>query len=111
MAAVKEDVSFVDEHERELFATALLGEDVRKFLLNDPVGRYLHHRAKLEIQQAEVDALGVDPDGWRGWLYSRRKLRIIRQKAQVARLLINFLAEAIMEGNNAEKELDDYRRP
>jgi len=25
--------------------------------------------------------------------------------------LIDFLAEAIMNGQNAERELDDYRRP
>ncbi len=111
MAARAEDVSFVDERERELFATAMLGEEVRKFLMNDPVGRYLHHRAKQQIQQAEIDALKVDPDGWRGWLQSRRKLRLIRQRADVARTFINWLAEAIMDGNNAEKELDDYRRP
>jgi hypothetical protein len=110
MAARAEDVSFVDEAERELFAVAILGEDVRKFLLTDPVGRYLHHRAKLMVQQAEVDALKVDPDGWRGWFQARRKLRLIRQRADVARAFMDWLAEAIMEGNNAEQKLEDYRR-
>ena len=107
----RDSVSFQDEKERELFATALLGEDVRKFLLNDSVGRYLHHRAKAQILQAEIDALEVDPDGWRGWFQARRKLRVIRQRAQVSRAFINWLAEAIMDGRNAEKALEDYRRP
>ncbi|HTS55217.1 MAG TPA: hypothetical protein VMH26_18260, partial [Burkholderiales bacterium] len=59
-------VEFVDERERELFGAAVLAEDVRTFLRSH-VGRYLHHRAKLEIEQAQVDALTVDPDGW-SWL-------------------------------------------
>lgn len=109
MAASREDVSFVDEQERDLFNLAVLGEDVRKFLLNDPVGQLLHHRAKLQIREAEVAALEIDPDGWRAYLV-RRRLRLIRQKAQVARAFINWLAEAIMDGRNAEKALEDYRR-
>lgn len=104
------NVNFKNEHERELFATAMLAEDVRKFLLSDPVGRYLHHRAKAQISQAEIDALTIDPDGWRGWLYARRKLRVIRQRADVARAFINWLSEAIVDGDNAGKELDDENR-
>jgi hypothetical protein len=100
------NVTFRDEKERELFAAVMLGENVRRFLLEDPVGRYLHHRAKQVIGQAEVDALTVDPDGWRGWFQARRKLRKLRQRAEAARMFINFLAEAINDGNNAERELD-----
>lgn len=103
--------TFVDDKERELFAAAMLSEKVRIFLLNDPVGRYLHHRAKQQIGQAEIDALTIDPDGLRGWFVARRKLRAIRMRAEVARAFINWLAEAIMDGDNAAKELDDYRRP
>lgn len=106
-----ENIRFVDEHERELFALVLLSDKVVAFLKNDPVGQYLHHRAKIMLQQAEVDALKLDPDGWRGWFQTRRKLRAIRQRADVARAFINFLAEAINDGRNAEKELDDYRSP
>ena len=102
-------VNFVDERERELFALATLGEEARRFLLEHPVGRYLHHRAKVEVQQAEIDALEVNPDSWRGWFRERRRLRTIRMRAAVARTFINWLAEAIVNGDNAEKELEDYR--
>lgn len=110
MAVSEKDLTFRDETERELFATALLGEQVITFFKTDPVGQYLHERAKLMIKQAEVDALEVDPDGWRGWLSARRKLRVIRQRAQVARMFINFLADAINDGRNAEGVLAEYRK-
>jgi len=109
MAASRPDrkLNFADERERDLFNIALLGEDVIHFFQTDPVGKMLHHRAKLEIQQAEVDALAVDVDGWRGWLFAQRKLRRIRQRAEVARLFIRWLGDAIIEGQNASRELED----
>lgn len=104
-----QDIVFADEKERELFAEFQLGEEVRAFLLKDPVGRYLHGRAKTMVLQAEIDALQVDPDGWRGWLFARRKLRSIRQKAAVGKAFIDFLTDAITNGQNAERELDEDR--
>jgi len=104
----QQNVKFVDEGERELFATVLLSEDVLEFL-RSPVGQYLHHRAKAQVQQAEIDALTVDPDSWRGWWHARRKLREIRQRAAVARLFINWLGDAIVDGKNAESQLAEYR--
>lgn len=104
-----EELAFVDERERELYGAARLGEDARAFLSSHPVGRFLHHRAKQMIEQAEVDALGVDPDGWRGWFQARRKLRQIRQRAAIARAFINWMADAITDGNQAAGELEEYR--
>lgn len=106
--AVEQEIEFVDERERELYGAARLGEDAREFLRSHPVGRYLHHRAKLQIEQAEVDALEVDPDGW-SWIRSRNKLRQIRQRAAVARAFITWLSEAIVDGEYAASELDEYR--
>jgi hypothetical protein len=104
-----QEMNFVDAREQELFATATLGEDVREFLLTHPVGRYLHHRAKQQLQQAEVDALTVDPDAWPAFR-GRNKLRAIRQRADVARAFMSWLAEAIVDGENAGRELDEYRK-
>lgn len=107
--AVAGKVSFIDEREKELFAAATLGEEVRQFLTSNSVGQYLHHRAKQAIKQAEVDALEVDPDGW-SWFRARNKLRQIRQRALAARLVISWLAEAITDGNQAADELEGYRK-
>jgi len=100
---------FVDEKERELYGRAVLGEEVRQFLRNDSVGQYLHRRAKLTIEQAQIDALDVDPDSFFGWFRAKRKLRKIRLEAAAARLFIQWMGDAIVDGNQAEKELNEYR--
>ena len=102
-------MEFADERERELYATAVLGEDVRKFLTGDPVGQYLHHRAKQTLEQARHDSLAVDPDGFGGWFRARRRLRAIRAQAEAARTLIQWFADAITDGDRAAIELKDYR--
>jgi hypothetical protein len=101
-------VEFVDNREKDLFEIARRGEAVRAFLQSNSVGQLLHARAKEMIRQAEQDALEVDPDGW-SWFRSRTKLRQIRQRATIARLFINWLGEAILEGDQASGELEDYR--
>lgn len=111
MAVSIEAIDFVDERERELFATVLLGEDLKEFLRVHPAGRYLHHRAKQTIQQAEVDALHVDPDSFGGWFRARIKLRKIRERAAAARMLIGWLGDALVDANQAEAALKEYRTP
>lgn len=103
------EVQFADEQEREIFAVAKLGEDVRAFLTQNPVGRYLHHRAKLEIENCRTEALEVDPGLW-PFFRGRNKLQQIRQRAAVARAFIDWCADAIVNGDQAAGELDDYRK-
>ena len=107
MAVSEQGIDFVDEREHELYVTAKLGEDVRAFL-RTPVGSYIHERAKIQIKQAETDALEVDPDSW-SWFRSRNKLRQIRHRAAVARSVYDWLADAILEGDVAAEELEKYR--
>ena len=102
-------IDFADERERELFGAAVLGESVRAFLTSHPVGKYLHHRAKVQIEQAQIDALKLDPDGW-SWFRTRTKLRQVRQRAEVAKLFINWMADAILDGDRAAAELEETRR-
>lgn len=110
MAADREaGVEFVDERERELFGAAVLAEDVRAFLRQHPVGRYLHHRAKQQIAEAQIDALAVDPDGW-SWFRSRNKLRQIRLRAEVAKAFINWMADALIDGDTAAAQLEEYSK-
>jgi hypothetical protein len=105
---VAEDIKFLDERERDIFEIARLGEDVRAFLQSHRVGQYLHHRAKQMLQQAEVDALAVDANAW-PYFRGRDKLRKIRQRADVAQAFIDWMADAITSGDQAARELDEYR--
>jgi len=102
------DVQFVNDEEREIFAVAKLGEDVRAFLMQHPVGRYLHHRAKMEIERCRGEALEVDPGAW-PFFRGRNKLQQIRQRAAVANAFIDWCADAIVNGDQAADELEKYR--
>jgi len=97
------ELEFVDEKEREFFARAQLGVRVRDFLESD-VGRYLHGRAKAEIEQAQVEALECSTS----W-FGRRKLLKLQHKAGVARSFMRWIVEAIQDGEVAFTELKDYR--
>ena len=54
------NVEFVNEQERQYFAEAVLGEEVRQFLQSD-VGRYLHGRAKGEYDRCRDKMFDLDP--------------------------------------------------
>lgn len=110
MARPTKVIEFRSEEERQLFKIAELGERVRTFLIT-PVGDYLHRRCKQVILQCEADALQVDPDGWRGWLFGRRKLRQLRLRAESARMVINFLGEAILDGDAAARAIEGEDEP
>ena len=97
-------LEFVDSNERAHFARAQLGEQVREFL-SQPAGRYLHGRAKQELQDAQELALDCNPDSF----FGRRKLKKIQQKAGIARAFMSWCADAITEGEFSFRELDNYK--
>ena len=108
MAEQYEGIDFVDENERVIFARAALGEKVRDFLASD-VGRLLHHRCKIQLEQAKTDMLTVDTERWWG-IPGRRRMQKLQQQAQLAQMFMKFLGDAIVDGNNATVELDEYRK-
>ncbi len=105
--AANEEIEFVDDRERELFARALLNEQVRKFLSSE-VGRYLHGRARADLIECQNKALECDPSGIWGWA-GRRKLRALQLRANCARRFMSYLSDAITDGEQALSELDQYR--
>lgn len=98
------EINFIDEKERELFARAALGQEVQDFLASN-VGRYLHGRARVDVEQAQVDALACDPDSFWG----RKKLKKLRQKADIAKNFMRYCADAIQDGEIAYTELKEHR--
>lgn len=96
-------LEFVDKNEQQHFARAQLGEQVREFL-RGPAGRYLHGRAKLQLQECGDAALECNPFS----LFGRRKLKRIQHDADVARAFMSWCADAIQDGEFSYRELQEY---
>jgi hypothetical protein len=97
-------IEFIDTKERLYFERARLGFQVLDFL-RSPVGRYLHGRAKLDLDECKQDALDCNPDSF----FGRRKLKKIQRKADAAKSFIRYCTDAITDGQHAEQELEQYR--
>jgi hypothetical protein len=97
-------IEFIDDGERMHFAHARMGQDVRMFLTS-PVGRYLHGRARLELEEARDVILEANPHTF----FGRRKIKKIQRQAESAKLFIRWCTDAITEGDFAEQELENYR--
>ena len=97
-------LDFVDSNEQAHFARAQLGEQIREFL-NGPAGRYLHGRAKLQLQDCREKALDCNPHSF----FGRRKLKTIQHDAGIAKAFLTWCADAIQEGEFSFRELQAYK--
>ena len=97
-------LEFVDEQERAHFATAQLGEQVRAFLVS-PSGRYLHGRAKQQLDICKESAIECNPNS----LFGRRKLKRIQHDAGIAKAFIQWCTDALQEGDMSARQLQEYR--
>jgi len=98
------NVHFVSDQERQYFAEAHLGEQVRDFLVS-PVGRYLHGRAKQELEEGKNLLAEIDPrtsEGIAQW-------KQVKQNMANAEMFIRWCAEAIGNGDMAASQLEEYR--
>ena len=97
-------LDFVDKNEQIHFARAQLGEQVREFLTG-PAGRYLHCRAKLQLQECKDKALECNPNSF----FGRRKLKTIQHDADVAKAFMAWCSDAITDGEFSYRELQEYK--
>ena len=97
-------VEFIDEQEQEYFAEAVVGSQVREFLVSE-TGRYLHGRAKQEYDRCRDEMFDLDPYTPEG----KREYLKLKADAQAAKWFMRWCAEAIQNGNNAEVMLENYR--
>ena len=95
-------IQFANERERALFAEARFGETVRTFLVSD-VGRYLHGRAKAQIEECQDKCLELDPDE-PGFETEYRKLKA---DAVHAETFMRWLADALQNGELAAQQLTE----
>lgn len=96
------NIEFINDSERHYFMEANLGEQVRSFL-NSPTGRYLHGRAKLEVENTKDELFDLDPYSSEG----RAKHAKLKADGLAAQNFIKWCAEAIINGDAAAKQLDE----
>lgn len=97
-----QELEFINEKERELFARAQLGESVRKFIASD-VGRYLHGRVKKDLEAVKDELLHTNTDNW----FGRRRARRLREKAAHCERFLKYCIDAITDGDAAAIELEE----
>lgn len=96
-----ENITFEGDHEQMLFAEATLGLEVESFL-NSKTGRWLHGRAKLELEEIKSELLNANPNTF----FGRRKIKKLQNRAQLAQWFMDWCTEAIVSGRNAEIQLE-----
>lgn len=78
---------------------AVFGEEVRAFLEDDRIGRFLVNKAALEVEDAMLELKTVDPD-------DPKAIRRIQARIQVAESVVSWLAGAIDDGQRAREQLE-----
>lgn len=98
-------LEFINEAERQFFAEAVLGEEVRQFLTSS-VGRLLHGRAKAEYDECRDKMFDlVDPYTPEG----KREFMKLKANAWAAQHFLQWCAETVVQGNEAEVMLNNSR--
>jgi hypothetical protein len=94
---VTENVEFVNDRERLLFARARLGSDVLDFL-RSPTGKYLHGRAKADYETAKEELIGMS-------LVNIVKYWRVKRRAIHAQTFMKYCVDVIQDGEVAYQEL------
>ena len=99
-------INFVSDKERVLFEEARLGIDVTTFL-NTQHGRYLHGRARNELERIRNELQTLNPFEKGG----RQKWEDLQREAWCAEHFMLWCVEAINYGNEAQVNLESFRDP
>ena len=84
-----------------LRAEAALGRDAEEFLASD-IGRYIIGRCEHEIAEAQEQLASVSP--WR-----RNRIRQLQNEVWRARSVRQWIAELVIRGREAEKQLEQQQ--
>lgn len=79
---------------------AVFGEEVRRFLVEDRIGRYITAKAAEEVMNGLEQLKDVEPD-------DAKTIRAIQTKIRVAESVVSWLAEAVDNGERAQQILED----
>ena len=97
-------IEFVNEQEREYFAEAVIGEEVRQFLLSS-VGQYLHGCARQEYDLCRDKMFNIDPYMPEG----KQEFLKLKREAAAAGFFMRWCVEAMSRGDQATTMLENYR--
>lgn len=78
---------------------AVFGEEVRQFLAQDRIGRYIVQRAATEAENALMELKDVDPE-------DGKAIRAIQSRIRVAESVVSWLVEAVDNGERARQILE-----
>lgn len=96
-------IVFIDDMERQYFEEARLGEQVRAFLVS-PAGRYLHGRAKLQLEEVKEKLLDLDP---RSSESAAKDFECAKLDAKTAQSFMRWCSDAINNGEQAYQQLQN----
>lgn len=97
-------LEFINDQEREFFAEAVLGEEVRQFLASS-TGRYLHGCAKQEYDRCRDEMFDIDPYTPEG----KREYLKLKADAAAATHFLQWCVEAVTRGGQSATMLENYR--
>jgi len=97
-------IEFIDEQERQYYAEAIVGEEVRNFL-NSSTGQLLKGRAEQVKKQCIEEMFDLDPYSSEG---KKEHVRI-KQEAWCANHFLLWCIDAIMQGEESTVLLEHYR--
>ncbi len=97
-------IEFINDQEKQYFAEAMVGEEVRDFL-NSTAGRYLHGCAKRTYQKCLEELFELDPFTAEG----KKEHARLQREAWCAEQFMKWCADAIVQGQQADTLLQNYR--
>lgn len=97
-------INFINDQERQYFAEAVIGEEVRQFLVSS-IGKFLHGCAKAEYDKCRDEMFDNDPYTYEG----KKEHMRLKANAWAATHFLQWCVEAIQNGQNAATQLEGYR--
>lgn len=99
-----QDIRFINDQERTYFAEAVIGEEIRSFLVSE-AGRYLHGCAKQEFERCRAEMFDFDPYTPEG----KKRYESLKAAAWAAQHFMQWCVEAMQAGDNAGTMLEQMQ--
>ena len=99
------NLDFVNQAEREYFEEARLGVEASNFCHSE-LGRYLHGRAKMEMDEARDGILQLNP------FDPKDQIEMAKLQAQAAcgEAFMRWIVDLVNNGLLAEQQLSEYNQ-